>query len=53
MTSGQEISAMTGELAYVATKGAISAFTKSLFVELALIVITVNGVNPGPPNSTW
>ena len=53
MTSGQELGAMPGELAYVATKGAISAFTKSLSVELAPIGITVNAVNPGPTDSTW
>ncbi|MCU9613069.1 SDR family oxidoreductase [Caldibacillus lycopersici] len=53
MTSGQDIAAMPGELAYVATKGAISAFTKSLSQELAPLGITVNAVNPGPTDSTW
>ena len=53
MTSGQELGPMPGELAYVATKGAISAFTKSLSVELAPLGITVNAVNPGPTDSTW
>lgn len=53
MTSGQELGPMPGELAYVATKGAITAFSKSLSVELAPLGITVNAVNPGPTDSTW
>lgn len=53
MTSGQELGPMPGELAYAATKGAITAFTKSLAVELAPLGITVNAVNPGPTDSTW
>lgn len=53
MTSGQDLGPMPGELAYVATKGAISAFSKSLSQELAPIGITVNAVNPGPTDSTW
>lgn len=53
MTSGQEVGPMPGELAYAATKGAISAFTKSISVELAPLGITVNAVNPGPVDSTW
>lgn len=53
MTSGQDLGPMPGELAYVATKGAISAFTKSISVELAPLGITVNAVNPGPTDSTW
>jgi len=53
LTSGQDISSMPGELAYAATKGAITAFTKSLSIELAPLGITVNAVNPGPTDSTW
>jgi len=53
MTSGQGVGPMTGELAYAATKAAISAFTESISVELAPLGITVNAVNPGPTDSTW
>jgi 3-oxoacyl-[acyl-carrier protein] reductase len=53
MTSGQELGTMPGELAYVATKAAISAFTTSLSIELAPLNITVNAVNPGPTDTTW
>lgn len=44
---------MPGELAYVATKGAISAFTLSLSAEIAPLGITMNAVNPGPTDTGW
>jgi 3-oxoacyl-[acyl-carrier protein] reductase len=53
MTSGQGLGPMPGELAYAATKGAISAFTQTLSAELARLGITVNAVNPGPTDTGW
>ena len=53
LTSGQSVTPMPGELAYVATKGAIEAFTVSLSVELASYNITVNAVDPGATDSGW
>ncbi|MEH7225724.1 SDR family oxidoreductase [Bacillus sp. JJ1566] len=53
LTSGQDLGPMPGNLAYVATKGAISSFTLSLSAELAQLGITVNAVNPGPTDSNW
>ncbi|CAG7595219.1 3-oxoacyl-[acyl-carrier-protein] reductase FabG [Paenibacillus solanacearum] len=53
MVSGQDKGPMPGELAYVATKGAISAFTVTLAAELAPLRITVNAVDPGPTDSGW
>lgn len=53
LTSGRELGPMPGELAYSATKAAISAFSKALSLELAPMGITVNAVNPGPTDSTW
>ena len=51
LTSGQSLGPMLGELAYVATKGAIEAFTLSLSAEVAHKCITVNAVGPGPTDT--
>jgi 3-oxoacyl-[acyl-carrier protein] reductase len=53
MISGQDKGPMVGELAYAATKGAMSAFTVSLAAELASRHITVNAVDPGPTDTGW
>lgn len=53
LTSGQELGAMVGELAYAATKGAIVAFTRTLAAEVAAKGITVNAVNPGVTDTGW
>ncbi|MGM0881570.1 MAG: SDR family oxidoreductase [Bacillota bacterium] len=53
LVSGQDKAPMPGNIAYVTTKGAISAFSKSLSAELAPLKITVNAVDPGPTDSGW
>ena len=53
LTSGQDNGPMPGELAYVASKGAISAFTRTLAAEVGPKGITVNAVNPGPTDTGW
>ncbi len=53
LTSGQSLGPMPGELAYIATKGAIEAFTLTLSAEVAARGITVNAVDPGPTDSGW
>ena len=53
LTSGQGKGPMPGNLAYAATKGAVSTFTECLAAELAPFHITVNAVDPGPTDSGW
>ena len=53
MSSGQDWGPMPGELAYIATKGALEAFTLSLAAELAPLGITVNAVDPGATDTGW
>jgi 3-oxoacyl-[acyl-carrier protein] reductase len=53
LTSGQALGAMPNELAYIATKGAIEAFTLSLSAGVAHLGITVNAVNPGPVDTGY
>ncbi|ASN04596.1 SDR family oxidoreductase [Virgibacillus necropolis] len=53
MTSGQAQGPMLEELAYGATKAAISGFTLTLSAEVAPLGITVNAVNPGPTDTGW
>jgi 3-oxoacyl-[acyl-carrier protein] reductase len=53
MTSGQALGPMPDELAYAASKGAISAFTLSFSAAIAHKGITVNAINPGPNDTGW
>jgi 3-oxoacyl-[acyl-carrier protein] reductase len=53
LTSGQSLGPMPGELSYVASKGAIDAFTVTLSAELAARGVTVNAVDPGPTDTGW
>jgi 3-oxoacyl-[acyl-carrier protein] reductase len=53
LTSGQGYGPMPGKLAYIATKGAIDAFTPTMAVEVAPRGITVNAVDPGPTDTGW
>ena len=52
-SSGQSLGPMPEELAYVATKGAIEAFTLTLAAEVGHKGITVNSINPGPTDTGW
>lgn len=53
LSSGQGVGPMPGELAYVATKGAVEAFTVSLSAEVGRLGITVNAVDPGVTDTGW
>ena len=53
LTSGQDLGPMPGELAYAASKGAITAFMRSLAKEVGSRGITVNAVDPGPTETGW
>lgn len=53
LTSGQALGPMPGELAYVASKGALHQLTQSLSAPLIPRGITVNTINPGPTDTGW
>ena len=53
LTSGQHLEPMVGELAYVASKGALHQLTLSLSAHLAARRITVNTVNPGATDTGY
>jgi 3-oxoacyl-[acyl-carrier protein] reductase len=53
LTSGQQLNPMPGELAYVASKGALQQLTLSLSAHLMPRGITVNTVNPGATDTGW
>jgi 3-oxoacyl-[acyl-carrier protein] reductase len=53
LVSGQDIRPEPWNLAYVATKGAISAFTRSLAAGVTALGITINAVDPGPTDTGW
>ena len=53
LTSGQHLNPMPGELAYVASKGAIHQLTLSLSAHLISRGITVNTVNPGATDTGY
>jgi 3-oxoacyl-[acyl-carrier protein] reductase len=53
MTSGQHLGPMPGELAYIASKGALHPLGLSLSAHLAPRGITVNVVNPGATDTGY
>ena len=53
LTSGQHLGPMEGELAYIASKGALHQLTLSLAAHLAPRNITVNTINPGATDTGY
>ncbi len=53
ISSGQSLSAMSSEIAYAMTKGAIEILTKTISHQLAYKGITIIAVNPGLTDSGW
>lgn len=53
LSSGQELGAMSDELAYAMSKAAIVTFTRSLAPAVMGKGITVNAVNPGVTDTGW
>ena len=53
MTSGQYLLPMPGELAYIASKGALHQLTSSLAAHLSARGITVNTIDPGATDTGW
>jgi len=53
LSSGQSFSPMPDELGYIASKGAVEAFSLSLSAALARQGITVNAIDPGITDTGW
>ncbi|GIG54304.1 SDR family oxidoreductase [Demequina activiva] len=53
MTSGQGDGAMPGEVAYAASKAALSGVTATVAAELLELGIILNTLNPGPVNTGY
>lgn len=53
LTSGASVGAMPDELPYIATKGALEAFSTSLAAGVAKLGITVNAIDPGATDTGW